>query len=87
MLAVQALIDALPETVTEDNATEIEEQLKAIDAEIEALTDEQAAKLDMTRYNAVCAALAALRFAAANIIPTVSAAVLRRSMAMNMTLG
>ena len=59
VLAVQALIDALPETVTEDNATEIEEQLKAIDAEIEALTDEQAAKLDMTRYNAVCAALAA----------------------------
>lgn len=50
---MQALIDALPETVTEDNATEIEEQLKAIDAEIEALTDEQAAKLDMTRYNAV----------------------------------
>ena len=59
VLAVQALIDALPETVTEDNATEIKEQLKAIDAEIEALTDEQAAKLDMTRYNAVCAALAA----------------------------
>ena len=59
VLAVQALIDALPETVTEDNATEIEEQLKAIDAEIEALTDEQAAKLDMTRYNAVCAALSA----------------------------
>ena len=59
VLAVQALIDALPETVTEDNATEIEEQLKAIDAAIEALTDEQAAKLDMTRYNAVCAALAA----------------------------
>ena len=56
VLAVQALIDALPETVTEDNATEIEEQLKAIDAKIEALTDEQAAKLDMTRYNAVCAA-------------------------------
>ena len=59
VLAVQALIDALPETVTEDNATEIEEQLKAIDAEIEALTDEQVAKLDMTRYNAVYAALAA----------------------------
>ena len=59
VLAVQARIDALPETVTEDNATEIEEQLKAIDAEIEALTDEQAAKLDMTRYNAVCAAPAA----------------------------
>ena len=59
VLAVQALIDALPETVTADNATEIEEQLKAIDAEIEALTDEQVAKLDMTRYNAVYAALAA----------------------------
>ena len=59
VLAVQALIDALPETVTEDNATKIEEQLKAIDAEIEALTDEQAAKLDMTRYNAVYAALVA----------------------------
>ena len=41
VLAVQALIDALPETVTEDNATEIEEQLKAIDAKIKALTDEQ----------------------------------------------
>ena len=59
VLAVQALIDALPETVTADNATKIEEQLKAIDAEIEALTDEQVAKLDMTRYNAVYAALAA----------------------------
>ena len=66
VLAVQALIDALPETVTEDNATEIEEQLKAIDAEIEALTDEQAAKLDMTRYNAVCAALAAFTLPQAN---------------------
>ena len=43
---MQALIDALPETVTEDNATEIEEQLKAIDAKIKALTDEQAAKLE-----------------------------------------
>lgn len=59
VLAVQALIDALPETVTADNATKIEEQLKAIDAEIEVLTDEQVAKLDMTRYNAVYAALAA----------------------------
>ena len=59
VLAVQALIDALPETVTADNATKIEEQLKAIDAKIEDLTDEQVAKLDMTRYNAVYAALAA----------------------------
>ncbi|MCC2127670.1 YDG domain-containing protein, partial [Hominiventricola filiformis] len=59
VLAVQALIDALPETVTADNETKIEEQLKAIDAKIEDLTDEQVAKLDMTRYNAVCAALAA----------------------------
>ena len=66
VLAVQALIDALPETVTADNATKIEEQLKAIDAEIEALTDEQAAKLDMTRYNAVCAALAAFALPQAN---------------------
>ena len=59
VLAVQALIDALPETVTADNATKIEEQLKAIDAKIEDLIDEQVAKLDMTRYNAVYAALAA----------------------------
>ena len=66
VLAVQALIDALPETVTEDNATEIEEQLKAIDAKIKALTDEQAAKLDMTRYNAVCAVLAAFALPQAN---------------------
>ena len=41
VLAVQALIDALPETVTADNATKIEEQLKAIDAKIEDLTDER----------------------------------------------
>ena len=48
---------------------EIEEQLKAIDAEIEAPTDEQAAKLDMTRYNAVCAALAAFAPAAGRSYP------------------
>ena len=56
----QALIDALPEDVTAENAEEIEQQLMALDAALEALTDEQLAQLDMTRYKALCAAMTAL---------------------------
>lgn len=55
--AAQALIDALPEDVTAENAEEIEQQLMALEAALEALTDEQLAALDMTRYEALCAAL------------------------------
>ena len=53
----QALIDALPEDVTAENAEEIEQQLMALEAALEALTAEQLALLDMTRYEALCAAL------------------------------
>ena len=55
--AVQALIDALPDEVTEENVESIGEQLAAIDEAMAELTEEQIAKLDMTRYDAICAAL------------------------------
>ena len=58
--AAQALIDALPDEMTADNAEELEKQLMALDAALEALTDEQLAQLDMTRYEALCAAMTAL---------------------------
>lgn len=56
--AVQKLIDALPAEVTPENADEIATQLMAIDEALSTLTDEQIAQLDMTRYEALCAALA-----------------------------
>ena len=54
---VQALIDALPETVTEENAERVSEQLEAIDEAMESLTVEQIAELDMTRLYAISEAL------------------------------
>ena len=56
---VQALIDALPETVTEENAERVSEQLEAIDEAMESLTEEQIAELDMTRLHAVSEAMSA----------------------------
>ncbi len=57
VLAVQALIDALPDEVTAENEEAIGEQLAAIDAAMGALNDEQLAELDITRlekiYNAM----------------------------------
>ncbi len=58
--AAQALIDALPEDVTAENAEEIEQRLMALDAALEELTDEQLAQLDMTRYEALCVAMTTL---------------------------
>lgn len=58
--AAQALIDALPDEATAENAEEIEEQLIAIDEALAALTEEQQAALDMTRYESLCEALNAL---------------------------
>ena len=55
--AAQALIDALPDEVTADNAEEIAAQLADLDETLAALTEEQYAQLDMTRYEALCAAL------------------------------
>ena len=57
---VQALIDALPDEVTVDNAEETAAQLAAIGAALEALTEEQLAEVDQTRYKTVCAELTAL---------------------------
>lgn len=57
MEAAQALIDALPEEVTAENADELQAQLMAIDEALAELSGEQAAGLDMTRYEKICAAL------------------------------
>lgn len=53
----QALIDALPEEVTAENADELQAQLMAIDEALAELSEEQAAGLDMTHYEKICAAL------------------------------
>ena len=55
--AAQALIDALPEEVTAENADGLQAQLMAIDEALAALDDEQAAKLDRTRLENIHAAL------------------------------
>ena len=55
--AAQALIDALPEEVTAENADELQAQLMAIDEALAELSGEQVAGLDMTRYEKICAAL------------------------------
>ena len=55
--AAQALIDALPDEVTADNAEEIAAQLANLNETLAALTEEQYAQLDTTRYEALCAAL------------------------------
>ena len=57
---VQALIDALPETVTVENAESVGAQLEAIAEAMESLTEEQRAELDMGRFDAICAALTGL---------------------------
>ena len=54
---VQALIDALPETVTEENAERVSEQLEAIDEAMAELTEEQREELNMTRLYAISKAL------------------------------
>ena len=55
--AAQALINALPEEVTADNADELQAQLIAIDEALAALNDEQRAELNMTRLENIHAAL------------------------------
>ena len=57
--AVQKLIDALPETVTEDNAESVGEQLEAIAEAMESLTEEQIAELDMEHLYAISEAMSA----------------------------
>ena len=55
--AVQALIDALPEEVTADNADGLQAQLMAIVEALAALDEAQTARLNMTRLENVYAAL------------------------------
>ena len=62
---VQAMIDALPGEVTEDNAEAVEQALTDIDDAKESLTDDELAGLDWTRYDAAANALLALRGEAA----------------------
>ena len=64
--AVQKLLDALPDEVTEENAADIEAQLMAIDEAMAALSEAQLAMLDMTRYDAICAPLVGLTAEQAN---------------------
>ena len=54
---VQALIDALPEKVTVENAESVSAQLEAIAEAMDSLTKEQIAELDMTRLHAISEAL------------------------------
>lgn len=61
---VQALIDALPETVTVENAESVSAQLEAIDEAMESLTEEQIAELNMTRLHAISEAMNALMMVA-----------------------
>ena len=57
---VQAMIDALPDALTEENAGDVSAMLGEIDAAMAALGDEERAALDLTQYQAAIAALAAL---------------------------
>lgn len=58
--AVQALIDALPDEVTEDNAEAVGQALTDIDDAKQSLTDDELAGLDFARYDAAANALLAL---------------------------
>ena len=58
--AVQAMIDALPDEVTEDNAAAVEQALTDIDDAKQSLTEEELAGLDFARYDAAANALLAL---------------------------
>ena len=57
---VQAMIDALPGEVTNDNAAAVEQALTDIDDAKQSLTDDELAGLDFARYDAAANALSAL---------------------------
>ena len=56
--SVQKLIDALPETVTEENREAAQSALSAVDTAKAALTEAEQEKLTLTRYTALKALLA-----------------------------
>ena len=57
---VQRLIDALPDTVTEENKEQTVDFLNAVDEAKLSLSDEERAQLDTGKYEAAAAAVAAL---------------------------
>ena len=59
---VQEWIDALPaaEEITEENRSEVQGQLDAIEAAMEEMTEEEKATLDTARYEAASASLSDL---------------------------
>ena len=65
--AVQAMINALPDEPTEENAEDVSAKLGEIDEAMAALGDEERAALDLTQYQAAIAALAALAAAQGEI--------------------
>ena len=58
---IQTQIDALPETVTEENAAEVAQQLTAIDEAKAPMTAEELALVDFSRYHTVGTALEELK--------------------------
>ena len=67
VLSVQAMINDLPDELTEENAEDVSAKLGEIDAAMAALGDEERAALDLTQYQAAIAALAALAAAQGEI--------------------
>ena len=57
---IQAIINALPEKITKENAEEVEELLAAIDEAKAKLTDKELKLLDLTHYEKVIALLGEL---------------------------
>ena len=58
---LQALIDALPEEVTEETLSMVAVQLTAIDQERLLLSDEEVLAVDFSKYNAIIAAINVLQ--------------------------
>ena len=67
VLSVQAMINALPDEPTEENAEDVSAKLGEIDEAMAALGDEERAALDLTQHQAAIAALAALAAAQGEI--------------------
>ena len=59
VLSVQAMINDLPDELTEENAEDVSAKLGEIDEAMAALGDEERAALNLTQYQAAIAALAA----------------------------
>lgn len=67
--SVQAMIDALPEKITEDNAGDVKARLEAIDKAKAELSDGELDGLDFSRYMEAVDALAVLDGQAENNLP------------------